>query len=198
MQCIKPGEIYLGDGNINITSGNTLQIEGPSKLDGSAALMFSLAEVEVVEAPLNATVGAVLDTHTLTLHSGATLVLEQSHIDLDGGCLPLNMQGQDKINLVLTLNGTLTEDSIVNLFSDIGTLTLLGSDLQRTSTDTYEFNANEYFTGSMIGEDTMMQFQNGSLTVTGLVTPMVPEPTTATLSLLALVGLAARRRRASR
>lgn len=37
---------------------------------------------------------------------------------------------------------------------------------------------------------------NGSLTVSGTVT--IPEPTTATLSLLALAGLAARRRRASR
>jgi hypothetical protein len=156
--------------------------------------MFTLPEAQVVEGSLNATVGAVLDTHTLTLHSGSSLVLDQSHIDLDGGCLTLNMQGEDKINLVLTLDGMLMEDSIINLFSDIGTLKL-GADLQYTSTDTYEFNANDYFTGSMIGEDTMMQFQNGSLTVTGLVTPMVPEPTTATLSLLALAGLAARRRR---
>lgn len=192
VQSTRPGDddLYLGDGNIDITSGNTLQVEGASKLDDSAALMFSLAEAEVVEAPLNATVGAVLDTHTLTLHSGSSLVLEESHIDLDGGCLTLNMLGEDKINLVLTLDGMLMEDSIVNLFSDIGTLKL-GSDLQYTSTDTFEFNANEYFTGSMIGEDTMVQYRNGSLTMTGLV----PEPTTATLSLLALAALAARRRR---
>ena len=186
--------LYAGDGNINITSGNTLQVEGASKMDDRAVLMFTLPEAQVVEGSLNATVGAVLDTDTLTLHSGSSLVLDQSHIDLDGGCLTLNMLGEDKINLVLTLDGMLMEDSIVNLFSDIGTLKL-GADLQYTSTDTYEFNANEYFTGSMIGEDTMLQFQNGSLTVTGLVTPMVPEPTTATLSLLALAGLAARRRR---
>jgi hypothetical protein len=183
-----------GDGSINITSGNTLQVEGPSEMDDRAFFTFTLAEAHVEAGSLNATVGAMLDTDRLTLHSGSSLVLDKSHIDLDGGCLTLNMQGEDKINLVLTLDGMLMEDSIVNLFSDIGTLKL-GSDLQYTSTDTYEFNASQYFTGSMIGEDTMVQFQNGSLTVTGLVTPMVPEPTTATLSLLALAGLAARRRR---
>lgn len=194
VQCRNSYSDFKGDDNINITRGNTLQVEGASKMDDRAVLMFTLPEAQVVEGSLNATVGAVLDTHTLTLHSGSSLVLDQSHIDLDGGCLTLNMLGEDKINLVLTLDGMLMEDSIVNLFSDIGTLKL-GADLQYTSTDTYEFNANDYFTGSMIGEDTMMQFQNGSLTVTGLVTPMVPEPTTATLSLLALAGLAARRRR---
>ena len=87
-----------------------------------------------------------------------------------------------------------TRSHIVNLFSNIGTLKL-GDDLQYTGTDTFEFNANQYFTGSMIGENTMVQFQNGSMSVTGLVTPMIPEPTTATLSLLALAGLALRRRR---
>ncbi len=194
VQCRNSDGDFKGDDNINITRGNTLQVEGASKMDDRAVLMFTLPEAQVVEGSLNATVGAVLDTHTLTLHSGSSLVLDQSHIDLDGGCLTLNMLGEDKINLVLTLDGMLMEDSVVNLFSDIGTLNL-GSDLQYTSTDIYEFNANLYFTGSMIGEDTMVQFQNGSLTVTGLVTPMVPEPTTATLSLLALAGLAARRRR---
>lgn len=183
-----------GDGSINITSGNTLQVEGPSEMDEMSALMFTLAEAQVEAGSLNTTIGAVLDTDTLTLHSGSSLVLDKSHIDLDGGCLTLNMLGEDKINLGLTLDGLLMEDSIVMLFSNIGTLKL-GSDLQYTGTDTFEFNANQYFTGAMIGENTMVQFQNGSMSVTGLVTPMIPEPTTATLSLLALAGLAARRRR---
>ena len=192
LQCIKPqeSESYKGDGNINITSGNTLQVEGSSEKDDRAFFTFTLPEAQVEAGPLNATVGAILDTDTLTLHSGSSLVLDKSHIDLDGGCLTLNMLGEDKINLVLTLDGILMEDSIVNLFSDIGTLKL-GSDLQYTGTDTFEFNASQYFTGSMIGEDTMVLFQNGSMTVTGLI----PEPTTATLSLLALAALAARRRR---
>ena len=181
---------HKGDGSINITSGNTLQVEGPSEKDDRAFFMFPLIESDA----LNATVGAVLDTDTLTLHSGSSLVLDKSHIDLDGGCLTLNMLGEDKINLVLTLDGMLMEDSIVNLFSDVVTLKL-GSDMQYTSTDTFEFYASQFFSGSMIGEDTVVQFQNGALTITGLVTPAVPEPATATLSLLALAALAARRRR---
>ena len=111
---------------------------------------------------------------------------------MEGSKLFLDLQGGDKIKLVLTLDGTLMEDSSVILFSDVDAL--FGENYKRFD-EGESFLAQQYFTGSMIGEDTMMQFQNGSLTVTGLVTPMVPEPTTATLSLLALAGLAARRRR---
>ena len=55
----------------------------------------------------------------------------------------------------------------------------------------YECLANHYFSGDMVGENTMLVFKEGSLYLTNLV----PEPTTATLSLLALAALAARRRR---
>ena len=133
--------------------------------------------------------GAVLDTDTLTLHSGSSLVLDKSHIDLDGGCLTLNMLGEDKINLVLTLDGALMEECSVALFSNIGSL-IIGDE---TLSDGATFLAQQYFTGSMIGENTTLVYdrESGTMTVTGLV----PEPTTATLSLLALAALAARRRR---
>ena len=112
--------------------------------------------------------GAVLDTDTLTLHSGSSLVLDKSHIDLDGA---------------------LMEECSVALFSNIGSL-IIGDE---TLSDGATFLAQQYFTGSMIGENTTLVYdrESGTMTVTGLV----PEPTTATLSLLALAALAARRRR---
>ena len=192
---IDPNGIYThkGDGSINITSGNTLQVEGPS-IDDETAYSLSLTEAmsgALAEADvLNKTIGAVLDTDTLTLHSGSTLVLNQAHIDLDGGCLTL-MMGEDKINLVITMDGQLTEESSVALFSNIGSLVIDGETLSDGDT----FLAQDYFSGSLIGEDTEVTYQNGSMTVTGLVSTTVPEPTTATLSLLALAALAARRRR---
>ena len=152
------------------------------------ALGISLAEF----SELNRSVGGIIKNSQLRLCSGATLTLNQSHINMEGSKLFLDLQGGDKIKLVLTLDGTLMEDSSVILFSDVDAL--FGENYKRFD-EGESFLAQQYFTGSMIGEDTMMQFQNGSLTVTGLVTPMVPEPTTATLSLLALAGLAARRRR---
>lgn len=179
-----------GESTIIVNSGTTLQVEGPSDIDDSAFFMFSLAEAQEGAGALNTTVGAVLDVDRLTLNGGSTLAMDKAGIDMAGGCLTLLAQGVEKINLVLTLNGTLMEDCIVNLFSNIGTLDF-GADSQYTGADTFEFNANQYFTGSMIGENTMVYYQNGTMTVTGLV----PEPTTATLSLLALAALAARRRR---
>ncbi|MBR5292986.1 MAG: PEP-CTERM sorting domain-containing protein, partial [Clostridia bacterium] len=182
-----------GESNIIVNSGTTLQVEGPSDKDDRAFLMFALPEAEVGTSALNTTVGAVLDVDRLTLNGGSTLVMDKTSIDLAGGCLTLLTQGEEKINLVLTLDGTLMEESSVVLFSGVKTLDL-GADMQYTE-ETKMFSASLFFTGSMIGEDTMVHFQNGMVSMTGLVTPMVPEPTTATLSLLALAALAARRRR---
>ena len=182
-----------GESSIIVNSGTTLQVEGPSDKDDRAFLMFALPEAEVGTSALNTTVGAVLDVDRLTLNGGSTLVMDKTSIDLAGGCLTLLTQGEEKINLVLTLDGTLMEESSVVLFSGVKTLDL-GADMQYTE-ETKMFSASLFFTGSMIGEDTMVHFQNGMVSMTGLVTPMVPEPTTATLSLLALAALAARRRR---
>lgn len=209
VQCIKPQETYMGDGNLNITKGNALQAEDAT-IEAYKVFIFSGAELSVSQimnattfamedvqfaataeyTVLNSTVGALIEANELTQESSSTLTLNQVHIDMDGGSLALSMLGDNKINLVLTLDGPLMEDSSVALFSNIGTLKL-GADLQYTGTGSYEFNANQYFTGSMIGENTTLVYENGSLTVTGLI----PEPTTATLSILALAALATHRRR---
>lgn len=183
-----------GESTIIVNSGTTLQVEGPSDMDYRTQLMFTLADAQVGASALNTTVGAILDVDRLTLNGGSALVMDKTSIDLAGGCLTLLTQGEEKINLMLTLDGMLMDDSSVVLFSGVDTLDL-GADMQYTGTDLFEFKANQFFTGSMIGKDTMVQFQNGMVSMTGLATPVVPEPTTATLSLLALAALAARRRR---
>lgn len=76
---------------------------------------------------------------------------------------------------------------VLALFSNIDSL-VIG---EKNLTDGDTFLAQDYFSGSMIGEETTLVYENGALTATGLI----PEPTTATLSLLALAALAARRRR---
>ena len=60
-----------------------------------------------------------------------------------------------------------------------------------------EYNAADYFSSSYIDENTKLVWnKEGSLVLTGLVTDVIPEPSTASLSLLALFALAMRRRRA--
>ena len=64
-------------------------------------------------------------------------------------------------------------------------------------------NARETFNGQIAGltiftSDSVISGVNDVTAIMGTTAPSIPEPTTATLSLLALAGLAARRRRASR
>lgn len=164
-----------------------------SKQDASVALpqddavTLDLADVLI----LNTAVGGEFHTNNLTLEWGSTLALDKAHIDLNEGSLTLKEWGAEKIHLELTPDGELTEDSSVVLFSNVNTL-FMGPDGQMTEyTTSASFHAQDYCTGSMIGENSMIVYENRTVYITGLV----PEPTTATLSLLALAGLAARRRR---
>ncbi|MBR5522443.1 MAG: hypothetical protein IKV82_03140 [Akkermansia sp.] len=200
---------------LTMASGNSEQ--GVATITANQVIIASNAELSVsLLAPpltaipvedaqvggitLNTTVGGVINTGKLKLDYDSTLVLNQSHLDLNGGCLTLEMKkGQNKINLVLTLDGQLLEDSSVLLFSDVGTLSLGFWDaMDKYNADqdvSYTFDARDYFSGEMIGDATKLVFHNGTLSMTGIV---IPEPATTTLSLLALAAMAARRRRASR
>ena len=94
---------------------------------------------------------------------------------------------------MLTLDGVVREDSKVLLFSGVNSLVFDHFSNVEKYADTYSFLAKDYFTGSLIGENTKVVFNSNDGTVT--LVGLVPEPTTATLSLLALAALAARRRR---
>ena len=118
----------------------------------------------------------------------------------------------------LTLNGAVTMNlndalDVVNgslIFTEDSSLDMKGGSitLSETSSIIYQVDgvadasvrANELFRNANIGDDVAITVKgiNGSEYKTTLGALTVPEPTTATLSLLALVGLAARRRRASR
>lgn len=116
----------------------------------------------------------------------------------------------------LTLNGavTMSSDLIVNngslIFAEGSSLDMKGGSitLSETSSIIYQVDgvadesvrANELFRNANIGDDVAITVKgsDGTEYKTTLGALTVPEPTTATLSLLALVGLAARRRRASR
>jgi len=113
----------------------------------------------------------------------------------------------------LTLNGavTMSSDLEVNngslIFAEGSSLDMKGGSitLSETSSIIYQVDgvadesvrANELFRNANIGDDVAITVKgiNGSEYKTTLGALTVPEPTTATLSLLALAGLAARRRR---
>ena len=199
------------NGSLNMVSGNDAPIERATvvasfvTIDKGAVLSASLYEdslsstlannqdaEQTATYIFNSALGGVINAGSLTLTFGSTLVLDQSHINLSGGCLIFDVYNSEQINLVLTLDGVVREDSKVLLFSGVNSLVFDYFSNEEKYTDTYKFLAKEYFTGSMIGEKSYIVFQDGAVYLTSL---QVPEPTTASLSLLALCGLAARRRR---
>ncbi len=100
-------------------------------------------------------------------------------------------KGEDATWSVLERStGTLTLNSGVEI-----TLTLSQS---IDWTDSYKVVAVIDNTAKKLGGGNSPTYTLSGLTMTAEGTPAVPEPATATLSLLALAGLAARRRRASR
>ena len=127
----------------------------------------------------------------LTLANGATLEM----IGLEAG--PATLNG------ALTLGGQVTLGS--NLLAEIQSLKagqslnlFTGEDFVVTvgSTTLREAHVSEYFSNSALAELDNVYLNYMSVDNIGYLSIMnVPEPTTATLSLLALAGLAARRRR---
>ena len=95
----------------------------------------------------------------------------------------------------MILDELLTKDSQVLLFTGVDNMNFICDDAIigiGASDEVYKFSANHYFSGYMVGENTKLVYHNHALFLTGLA---IPEPTTATLSLLALAALAGRRRR---
>lgn len=151
---------------------------------------------------LNEGVGGAVGGAGITLNAGSTLKLEKCHIgmysnDAEPTTLTLNItpESTEKINLVLMLDDILTEDSMVLLFSGVDKVNFVydDGDTLISGSGCHEYDANHYFSGSMVGAGTKLVFDGSVGTV--YLKGLVPEPTTATLSLLALAALATRRRR---
>ena len=182
----------------------TLIAKGRVQIADYAVLYAGLSEeiltLQTGVSLLNSTVAGVIDTPELALCERSTLTLNQSHIALNNGLLSfykstnLNLPPA-YVHLNLTLDGLPMEGSHVVLFSGVGKLNLGGTPYTDSYTTKYQFNAQDYFDGAWIGENTILWYENGMVTLSGFVTPMIPEPSTATLSLLALVALTSRRRR---
>ncbi|MCI6981091.1 MAG: PEP-CTERM sorting domain-containing protein [Akkermansia muciniphila] len=167
-----------------------------------------------------ATHNAAIETNSLVVSAGSALTADLTLAD--SASLVVNVGGitADTSTPVCTLSGTLTlgseltltlenlgilkEGQSLTLFSGVTSLTFTqpnesGVGTATTATDditTGEIDASTVFSG--LGEDDFWLTYTGSADggIVALVAQRdVPEPTTATLSLLALMGLAARRRR---
>ncbi len=192
--------------NINIQEGATLSIGDVSAAVELNSLMSNEMAVYTTAAAegydptvaVHTAVGAVLETNSLNMFAGSTLIANGAHIDMNGAELTIDSYEEQKINLVLTLGANYTPDSQVVLFSNVGSVYLFMDDLFGVSGDeiVYTVNAGDYFTGEWINESTTLHYDStANVVYLQGVSNVIPEPTTATLSLLALAALAMRRRR---
>lgn len=202
-----PSNAGLQGGNFTV-EGGSLQISGDLAatdvtLSVDASLICSgtvtVKGVLSVVSPLASGSMASLSTLGAPSTSGtlsADLNLSQAQalnlsgaLDLDRHALTLNPDQ----TLSLTLSGDWIPrdagDFDLMIFSGLDTLTL-GSSVYKSDV---EVAASLYLDGAMINDETRLVYSNGTLSLTGLMA--IPEPATATLSLLALAGLLLRRRR---
>ncbi len=132
--------------------------------------------------------GAAKLSSVLDLSSATTLTLNHA-LDLDNHKLTLGALTLSG-SLIADLDATLENTGFVTLFT--GVSELLVGNVATASTEFTPIAAETVFTNLSEGAY-LLNLENGAVKLTAA--PAIPEPTTATLSLLALAGLAARRRR---
>ena len=173
-------------------NGSSIQIGGEINGTTYKGNTVSAGEIKVESGTLSLEDVALGDT-SVTMDGGLINILsdvEVGALTLNGGTLNFDGDyvislGGEAINLSDDVAITISVDSVNSghyvLFEDVALNSVGLDNLSITVVDA---------TGAQ--KEVVASYSNGSVTVT------IPEPTTATLSLLALAGLAARRRRASR
>ena len=200
---------FGANGNITLNSGGQLVLESWADAVASVsatsitvnqgAVLAARAGVsELGEIPEISRRELLVDLNcsSLTLNVGSALAVEDACFDLNNGVLILAVQmgSTERIELVLAERAVYTGSEQIVLFKNAG-MAVFAYDRVNASNETKTLSAANYFIGAGINETTQLVYdhEGGTVYLQGLV--MIPEPATATLGLLALAGLCARRRR---
>ncbi len=190
--------------------GGTLQVVDGAILDTASLSVEagSRASVLLRDAELKGTAGITFNAGTTlqvqgdSLITGDVLLLAGSSLDIDGA---ITINGGLTLGQGLTLSGDILADirnlqagQSLTLVSGLESLAVQTQELMRSVEYTtvlsgQELSAADYFSNLQGVGTLVLEYNEASGTMS--ITATVPEPTTATLSLLALVGLCARRRR---
>ena len=176
-------EVELNLENLALEFGAGLSVEeaagcitvaGEFRVENPGVSMFSMRSTTLTAV----SIGADLDL------SDATAVVLEGSVDMNGHRLLLNKDA------TITLNLDSTTGDYIPFFTNVGMLEIEGIGLIERGTNLTEL-LNVIYMGNTAPGDTIQLVY----TDTGDFTLLIPEPATATLSLLALAALAARRRR---
>ena len=223
-QIVVNGGTFINEGNINYTAPSALLALGSDE-DNALLLLSGTTDASDVVVKggdfVNiGNVGNVLveEGGTLTMEnqsSAGSIVMDGGRINVTGessvGSLTLNgennvinfdFNGETAPSIVLnsgealdltatTIMVTVSTEMLENLAGQ--DFELFGGNVENITNATIIFTDGDGDSSNDKTADVTLGSTSGSIIVTN--THVVPEPTTATLSLLALVGLAARRRR---
>lgn len=185
------GSAKLTAKTITIADGAALAVESTDI--PSPDSVITLAEEDSVSI-FNEKLGGII-SGDLNLAANSTYKADGAHLSVIDGTLSFNSKPGNEINLILTLGAQYNEDSEVMLFTDVKTVKFVFDNITATQKSSMvTLNAMDYFSGDWINENTKLVYEQGAVYLVG-VNRVVPEPATATLSLLALAALAVRRRR---
>ena len=197
------GGAMLSAARITVADGGNLEVEDLtlniadvqySRLTDSGAMLD-------LGTTYNTIVGGTINADLVTLNMGASYTANGAALSLnDRGELTLAVTktATKKIDLYLDPTTTYAANAQVILFTDVATANFIADNsmgLKAGSGQIYTLNANNYFSSAWLNDDTTLVYDTNLGVVYLEGVNAIPEPTSATLSLLALTALAARRRR---
>ncbi|MDO5473073.1 MAG: hypothetical protein Q4F35_07035, partial [Akkermansia sp.] len=181
-----------------VLDGYKLERGTQAALDGASGYDYYYDQ----SIALNQTAAGATDVQNLIVKGGSTYKPTVANTSLNGGKLTLDVSNGKLIDLDITLDGALYQNERrqqIVLFSGVDSIEYIGVDETDSKVltidgvnDVYFTMAENYFTSAYIDSSVYLVWDASA----GVVyLDVIPEPTTATLSLLALAALAARRRR---
>ncbi len=172
------GGTYLGDGSADQFSGSVFTM-----LDGAVVEGLTMTTGTVNISGEVSLTNVTFGTEVVAMYSLMTLSGESDALTLNISDGAIINADELVINETATINMVLSEDNTDNT----GSITITGTDASKVSALKQQLEESMKTVDS-----TGATVETGSVSIT---TTVVPEPATATLSLLALCGLCARRRR---